>query len=614
MLIPITGAAYTHASQDVNSQRCVNMFPTEIGPNGLGTDDPNNQDNQMGSSKGALIRSPGLGLLIDLGGYELRGLFTINNTYVYVVVDNNVYQLTINTVDLTISSLLIGQISTFTGPVKMRNNLNQLIIVDGTANGYIYMSKTYGTCTLGPIGGTAGDTYTLTINGTAIYTAQAVTTALTAAQLIAKINLSTGTTGITAASGGTGIVTLTSTGPTTITVAESGTGFTAGTDGLTVTAGDFATGSIAAYAKISSSNYLGGNTVVYNDGYFLYNQPGTSYVWCSGLQAGSQWNALAYFTAASKPCIVKGLAVNKGEIWVFADTLVEVWYDAANASPASPYSYRIGSSMDIGCKATNSIVEMELLNVWLDSRGFVCVSNISPYIRNNNSGYDLKVISTQALHAEWAKYETLEDAIATFYVDRGHVMYMITFPTAQKTWVYDFPTKEGNSERGNGGWHERTYLNPQTNREEYYLVQYIANFKGLNIAGGDRGGKVYLLDSRYYTDNGAPIKCTRVTAPFTNDFKNIGIDQIALRMESGAANQNDLGADPQVTLRFSNDGGHTWSDSISRSMGKVGEYNKKITWNRLGTANEWRLEFSVQEPINFSIIKASATVTTMEDL
>lgn len=709
-MLPITGGAYKHASQDVNCQRCVNWFPTEIGPEGLGIDDPNNAPNMEGISKGALIRSPGNQLLIDLGGQQCRGLFTINNQYVYAVVDNKLYQLVVNDIAGTATSTFIGTLNTSTGPVHMRNNTTQLLIVDGSTSGYVYSQNTFGSATIGPIGGsltnptyvaaaqqvhttdfvlaagaanigtygaplifttteddsaitvtisgsgyggvsivehlvlpnhstkstvnsfasvvaiaTSGDinsnisvgayaSYYLSLNGTVIYNAVNAVTPITDIVLEAAINTYTNVTNITASSGGSGIVNLQNKGPGTITILEGGFGWNAGVDGLTVAGGDFSGGSVTAFQVItkSANGYFGGSTVIYNDGYFLYNQTGTNYIWQSQPNSGTQWGGLAYFTATTKPCIVQGLAVNKGEVWVFGDTLTEVHYDAANSPPASAYSYRVGSGMDVGCIAPHSIVELELINMWLDSRGFIAMSDISPYIRNNNSGYDLRVCSTPALHAEWATYPTLSDAIATYFVDRGHIMYMITFPSAQKTWVYDFPARPMRMSMQLGEWHERTYLNPTTSQEEYYLIQYVTKFNQMNIGAGLRGGKIYNFSYKFDTDNGAPIRCTRTTAPFTSDFKYAGIDTLYLRMETGRALQTGDGSNPSVMLRYSNDGAHTWSQSIARSMGGVGEYNTQLTWNRLGSAREWVFEFTVQSPVPVSLIKASVDFNNIE--
>ncbi|ARG97591.1 flagellin [Legionella micdadei] len=98
---------------------------------------------------------------------------------------------------------------------------------------------TAGTQTVGPIGGTAGDTYNLTINGVAVFTNTDVSTALSNTQLRDGINSVSSQTGVVATLNG-GDITLTASDGRNISVTESGTGFTAGTDGLTVTAGPFA--------------------------------------------------------------------------------------------------------------------------------------------------------------------------------------------------------------------------------------------------------------------------------------------------------------------------------------------------------------------------------------
>lgn len=100
-------------------------------------------------------------------------------------------------------------------------------------------ASTSGTQTVGGIGGTAGDTYNLTINGVSVFSGTDVATALTNAQLRDGINAVSNQTGVIASLNG-GDMTLTAADGSNITVTESGTGFTAGTDGLTVTGGPFA--------------------------------------------------------------------------------------------------------------------------------------------------------------------------------------------------------------------------------------------------------------------------------------------------------------------------------------------------------------------------------------
>lgn len=112
-------------------------------------------------------------------------------------------------------------------------------INDAGIAGLTVTASTSGTQTVGGIGGTAADTYNLSINGVAVYTNEDVATALTNSALRDAINGVSNQTGVIASLNG-GDLTLTAADGRNIAVTESGTGFTAGTDGLTVTGGDFA--------------------------------------------------------------------------------------------------------------------------------------------------------------------------------------------------------------------------------------------------------------------------------------------------------------------------------------------------------------------------------------
>lgn len=133
-------------------------------------------------------------------------------------------------------------------------------INDANVSGVSVTANTSGTQTVGAIGGTAGDTYNLTLNGVAVFTNQDVATALTNNQLRDAINAVSNQTGVIASLSG-GDMTLTAADGRNISVTESGTGFTAGTDGLTVTGGPFAS-TLRGKLSISATETLSiGGTV-----------------------------------------------------------------------------------------------------------------------------------------------------------------------------------------------------------------------------------------------------------------------------------------------------------------------------------------------------------------
>lgn len=609
--IPITGAAYQHPSQDTNYQRCINMYPTQPGPHGIGSEEQQTQSNPGGAT---LVRTPGLEVLQDFTGFQVRLIKTVynNNSIVLAVIDNNVYKLNINPESVTIvTSELLGTISTTQGYVSISFNPGQAIIIDGSLNGYIYWFFTTGSATLGPIGGSSGDTYILDLNGVTIYNNIDVHVALTPTQVATQINLFTQLTGVSAVLDTSGlIITLQNSSDGDIVITEGGNNFLAGTDGITVTSGSFpapnpggssATYTATAWQLITSPAFVGGSQVVYMDGYFIYCQPNSSNMWASQIDDGTSYNALDTAPANSEPDQIIGLAVYREELWAFCQTHVEIWSDTGNAT-GFPFSPLPGIGFDIGCMSPSSITEINNKLVWLDSRGFIVMSDTSNFFRATSTGYQTKTLSTPAQHAEWSTYPTMVDAIGSIYIDRGVEIFQIDFPSANRTWCCDIDGE---------GWFERLYYSIE-NGYQRCLVNTFCQINGLWMCGGPYSGTIYTQSHKYFTDAGAPIHCLRTTAPYITGFKRIGIDKLQIRMMTGAVPATGSGSNPHIVLRYSNNGGHTWSYEIKRSIGQIGDFYEKIIWNRLGTAEEWLFEFTITTPTDFSIINCFANVSEIE--
>lgn len=60
----------------------------------------------------------------------------------------------------------------------------------------------------------------------------------------------------------------------------------------------------------------------------------------------------------------------------------------------------------------------------------------------------------------------------------------------------------------------------------------------------------------------------------------------------------------KVMLRWSDDGGHTWSNEHWADASKYGEYGKRVIWRRLGMTQKLRdrvYEISGTAPVKISI-------------
>jgi hypothetical protein len=72
------------------------------------------------------------------------------------------------------------------------------------------------------------------------------------------------------------------------------------------------------------------------------------------------------------------------------------------------------------------------------------------------------------------------------------------------------------------------------------------------------------------------------------------------------------GNDPQAMLRWSDDGGHTWSNEHWKSMGAIGQYGYRTIWRRLGMTQKLRdrvYEVSGTDPVKIAIMGAELLIS-----
>jgi hypothetical protein len=198
----------------------------------------------------------------------------------------------------------------------------------------------------------------------------------------------------------------------------------------------------------------------------------------------------------------------------------------------------------------------------------------------------------------------MSDAIGYTYQQDGHAFYVLIFPTAQTTWVYDVAT---------GAWHERAgWLNGNFVRHRSNCQ---AVYDGQIVVGDFENGNIYAFDLTDYSDNGQIqkwLRSWRALPTGTNNLKRTAQHSLQIDCESGVGTNTGQGSDPQMMLRWSDDGGHTWSNEHWTSMGKIGEYYRRVIWRRLGMTLKLRdrvYEISGTDPVKLAIMGAELNVT-----
>jgi hypothetical protein len=210
-------------------------------------------------------------------------------------------------------------------------------------------------------------------------------------------------------------------------------------------------------------------------------------------------------------------------------------------------------------------------------------------------GYQPQRVSTHAVEYAIGQMSVISDAVAYTYQQEGHSFYVLNFPTAGQTWVYDASTDQ---------WHERAWRDPLLGTLGRHRAQVHMAFAGENIVGDWETGNLYRLDLDTYSDNGAPIVRTRRCAHIASGGGWQFFSSLQLIMETGVGLASGQGSDPQAMLRWSDDGGLTWSSEAWVSMGRMGEYKRRALWRRLGKGRDRVFEVTITDPVKAVIVDA----------
>jgi len=268
---------------------------------------------------------------------------------------------------------------------------------------------------------------------------------------------------------------------------------------------------------IVDSEFPGGPSVVFKDGFFVAQRPNTGQFAVSRSYDGNVWDASFYATAEGSPDNLVTILKTNNELWLFGSGTTEVWFTTGDAT--FPFQRINGAWFDVGTDAISSPASNNNILFWLGSND---VGHGSIWMA---SGYMPTRISTHAIEYQISLLPRIDDAIGWCYQEEGHQFYVLTFPSGDKTFVYDISTQM---------WHERSSYNivPHAWRARYHAL-----VDGVNYVGDDTDGKIYKMNLNLYTENGNPIRRVR-TFPHTHaQRKRMFFREFEIDMEKGVGLQ-----------------------------------------------------------------------------
>ena len=605
------GPSYEAPSIYQDAQECINFVP-EI--------DPLKQPGDRGVV--ALYPTPGLtSLVLFQNQQEVRGLRTLSGGDVMVAVCGPyVYALT-----ASYTTTMVGQLNSSTGIVGITDNGVNCYIVDGT-NRYTWrISSPSSAVFTGSISGTTL-TVTAITNGTI---------AINQALFGVGITQETVITALGSGSGGVGtytinisqtiaseqmnsviagaVVTGSISGTTlTVTAVTSGTLALGQTiQGSTVTAQTIitafgtGTGGAGTYTVNKSQTvtsrtlyglnwsvlpstdgaFTGATSVDIVDNYFVYNNPDTQQFGASAVLSPIS-SSLSFGSKDGAPDDLVSLIVDHREVYLLGEVSSEVWIDAGT-SPF-PLQRIPGTSTQHGIAAKYSVARLGNSFAYLSRniRGQAQIVQMNGYVPTR--------ISTHAVENSLTN-QNVSNAVAWTYQLEGHEVYVISFPSIQLTWCYDVASQM---------WHKWLYTN-DLGQYERARGNCCAQFQGLVMVGDYANGKIYKLDKDNYTDDGQQVRRLRRAPHLVADFQRQYFDELQIQFQPGVGLSTGQGDNPQAMLKWSDDGGSTWSNEHWVTIGAIGRYANRAIWRRLGWARDRVFEVAISDPVKAVIVSAN---------
>jgi hypothetical protein len=344
------------------------------------------------------------------------------------------------------------------------------------------------------------------------------------------------------------------------------------------------TPSTTTLAQVTDTDFESAVSVACLGGYTICARVDSNIIAWSAVGDMSSWDALDFASAeGASDNIVRCKRVNE-QLWLFGERTTEVWTQSGN--PDAPFQRLNGAFIERGIAARFSYASRLSVPYWLGDDRVVYTGTGTTPTR----------ISTHAIEQVIGGYSDVSDARGFIYEQEGHVFYCLTFPTGGDTWVYDAITQS---------WHER-----ESEAEEYggcWRALDAAAFGGAVIVGDLNDGRLYVVDPTVSDEDGEDIIRVATSAPLINEGRRSFFPLIEADMQTGVGLIVGQGADPQVWMTFSDDGGRTWSYRKRGYLGETGEFLTRVIWRRNGASRRRVFRLQMSDPVGTALIATNLT-------
>jgi hypothetical protein len=361
---------------------------------------------------------------------------------------------------------------------------------------------------------------------------------------------------------------------------------------LVVDGGDGYTWDGTTFAVVADPDFpVSPSACGYMDGYFIVNDDATDQFSISANEDPTAWDALDFASAEADPDNAVAIATSYRDLYLIGQQTTQVYFNSSNAD--FPFDLYANGVLEFGSPAPASVVRAGG-NIFM-----VAASKNSSVSIVRLNGFQAQKIVDPEMAYTLGRMATITDAVGMAYTQDDQTFYEITFPTEGITYTYHLEQDM---------WHERSSggigLTHRALGHGYFNREH--------VVGDNANGIIYALDPETYTDNGAPIWRRRIASILHREGRQIEINGLEVEFKAGVGTLAGQGRDPQAMLRYSFDGGHTWSRELWQRIGRMGQYGQRACWTRLGQGHHFLLEITVTDPVEAIIVGAYADVAVLD--
>lgn len=323
----------------------------------------------------------------------------------------------------------------------------------------------------------------------------------------------------------------------------------------------------------------------------LFLERNTGRVYYSDVGDPGTVQGASFFEAEALPDDANCMLVHQQVIYVGGPRSIQPFYDSGDAN--NPYA-PVGSAfipLGVAAPGTFQAFDNGIMFVAQNDDGTGRVMLI------RSPGDTGTRISTHAVESAIGRAPDITALTAFVYGEEGHLFYVLNLDVT--SWAYDAAT---------GVWSERAVLSEITGEWERIRPEHHAFVFGQHIVSDYATGQYYQQSLTTYIDAGHPIVRRRRFA-FDSQGQRLAHDELQIDMKVGVGLDGvGAGTDPKIMLRYSDDGGRTWSYEIEREIGRIGETFTQVTFPRLGTSRDRVYEVSFSDPVEIQLLRAWAKV------